>query len=52
MKIKTSIRAGSGGASGVGGNSTAQHSGVDSTAQVIVVPPPVYTPVVSRCAGF
>jgi hypothetical protein len=42
MKIKTNVRAGKGGASGVGKNST----GVAET------PTPEYVPPVSRCAGI
>lgn len=45
MKIKTNLRAGSGGASGAGGNSTGvKHTGIDP-----VQPPVVYPP---RCAGY
>lgn len=49
MKIKTNLRAGSGGSSSsistgaTGGTSTSRHTGVDPTP-----PPPVYT----RCAGY
>jgi hypothetical protein len=47
MKVKTNLRAGSGGASGGGKNS--QHTGPD-VPEVEVQP--VYVPPVSRCAGY
>jgi hypothetical protein len=47
MKIKSNVRAGSGGASGTGQNS--KGLGVDS---VVVAPAPVYVPPVSRCVGI
>jgi hypothetical protein len=50
MKIKSNIRAGSGGASGAGKNSGLN----DSSSVVVVAPPPapvVYYPV-TRCAGI
>jgi hypothetical protein len=43
MKIKTNLRAGSGGASGAGKN----HSEPEVQA-----PPPVYVPPVGRCVGY
>ncbi len=49
MNIKTNIRAGKGGASGVGKNS--RHQGVD-TPEVEVETPDVYVPPVSRCTGL
>ena len=51
MKIKTNIRAGSGGASGVGGNSTGVDTSVVSGKGLhnAPPPPPVYY---SRCAGY
>jgi hypothetical protein len=49
MNIKTNIRAGKGGASGVGKNS--QHMGPD-TPEVEVESTPVYVPPVSRCTGL
>jgi len=45
MKVKTNVRAGAGGASGAGKNST--HSTPDPVA--VVVP---YVPPVSRCTGI
>ncbi len=45
MKIKTNIRAGKGGASGVGKNSGLSTDSVD----VVVVP--VYVPPTNRCVG-
>jgi hypothetical protein len=42
MKIKTNVRAGKGGVSGVGKNSSAEAE----------TPSPVYVPPVSRCAGI
>jgi hypothetical protein len=63
MKIKTNVRAGSGGStasststvadtslvSGKGGVN--QHTGIDNT--VVAAPPPVvYYPPVARCAGY
>ncbi len=52
MNIKTNIRAGKGGASGVGKNS--QHMGPDSVDAPEVEPTPVvvYYPPVSRCTGL
>jgi hypothetical protein len=44
MNVKTNLRAGKGGASGVGKNSSG-----DSTSPST---PPVYVPPVSRCAGI
>lgn len=44
MQVKTNIRAGKGGASGVGKN---RSSSTDSPAD----PAPVYVPPVSRCTG-
>jgi hypothetical protein len=47
MKIKTNLRAGSGGASGVGGNS------VDSGKfKADPVPPPPPPSTYTRCAGY
>ena len=46
MKVKTNLRAGSGGASGAGKN---RSSSTDSTSVDVVYVPPV---VVSRCAGY
>ncbi len=48
MQIKTNIRAGSGGASGVGGNSVAS-----GKFKADPVPPPPPAPVYyARCAGY
>ena len=47
MKVKTNLRAGSGGASGVGGNSV-------GSGKFVADPVPVYVApvVVSRCTGY
>jgi hypothetical protein len=45
MKIKTNLRAGKGGASGVGKNSKGTTEGVE------VETPSTYVPPVSRCVG-
>lgn len=44
MKVKTNVRAGSGGASGAGHNTPGDNSPVYT--------PPPYVPPVSRCAGY
>jgi hypothetical protein len=48
MKIKTNLRAGSGGASGVGGNSVGSHS--STTDPIVVVN--YYALGSTRCAGL
>lgn len=50
MKVKTNIRAGKGGASGVGQNS--KGGGTDTPEVEVQSPEPVYVPPVSRCAGI
>jgi hypothetical protein len=47
MKIKTNLRAGSGGASGVGGNSVGS-----GKFQADPVPPPPPPSSYTRCAGY
>ena len=48
MKIKSNIRAGKGGASGVGQNSKGLGYDIPDVPEV----QPVYVPPVSRCAGY
>ncbi|MFN8058048.1 MAG: hypothetical protein U0Q12_12860 [Vicinamibacterales bacterium] len=51
MKIKTNLRAGSGGASGAGHNSPDDPN--DVSGKTVVPPPPVvYVPPVGRCVGY
>jgi hypothetical protein len=50
MKIKTNVRAGSGGASGAGKNSKGLGYDIPDVPEVQVEP--VYVPPVSRCAGY
>jgi hypothetical protein len=53
MKVKTNLRAGSGGSANSGGASGNGHnSSGDSTSPVPVYVPPVYVPPVSRCVGI
>jgi hypothetical protein len=55
MIIKTNLRAGSGGASGVGGNSIGSHSGLTGPVVFLnnlgIAPSPLAVPW-SRCAGL
>jgi hypothetical protein len=59
MKIKSNVRAGAGGASGAGGNSTtastgggANAGGVNSSKTSIMVTTYTYIPAISRCVGI
>jgi hypothetical protein len=52
MQVKSNIRAGKGGASGVGKNSKGLGYDIPDTPEVEVEPAPVYYPPVARCAGI